>query len=120
PRRARRAARWSSRAARRARSRRARAGRSPLLRVEHGGRDVGGLDMLAAGSGGGEERAGGVGVDLAGDSAAVLEELVEGGCAERALGGADGAHAALDVLGRLSIGEGREGGADGDALRERG
>ena len=88
------------RAPRRAWWRRVPGGPSAVLHVEDGGLDVGGFDVLAGGGGGGEQTAGGEGVDLARHAAAVLEELVEGGCGSGLLAALDGAEASLDVLDR--------------------
>jgi len=76
-----------------------------VLHVEGGRLHVGGLDVLAGGGGGGEQGTGGEGVDEAGNAATVLEELVERGRSEGALGGADGVEASLDILDGLVKGE---------------
>ena len=67
--------------------------------------------MLAAGAGGGKERAGGEVVEPAQDATAVLEEEIDGAGAEEQGPGADGARAAVEILGALAVGERGERGA---------
>ena len=79
---------------------------------------IGTVDMLAAGAGGGEQGAGGEGVEAAHDAAGVLEEQIDGAGAEERGAGADGAGPAVEVLGALAIGERGERGAHDEALPE--
>jgi hypothetical protein len=74
--------------------------------------------MLAAGPGGGEERAGGQVVEAAHDAAAVLEEQIDGAGAKERDARADGARPALEILDTLAIGERGQRGADDQALPE--
>jgi hypothetical protein len=68
-----------------------------VLIVEDGRLDIGGVDMLAPGAGGGQERAGGEVIEPAHDAAAVLEEQIDGARAEEHGAGADGARAPIEV-----------------------
>src|SRR5687767_11693821 len=74
--------------------------------------------MLAAGAGGGEERAGREVVEAAHDAATVLEQEIDGAGTEERRAGADGAGPAIEVLGALAIGERGERGAHDEALPE--
>ena len=48
-----------------------------------------------------------------------VEELGDGGGTKESGAGAGGAHAAVEVIGRFLLGQGREGGMDGEALLQR-